>query len=141
MGAQKGNLLVLKVASSATGTTYTKVACMSQKEITFTREAVDTTCDDNAGYVSYMPGGGAKSVTFTGSGFFNNSATHALFWDIYTASTHWNFQVADEAGTTWTGPAHLANYKRTGQTNGVDTFDIELQFSGTPTVSAAAVTP
>lgn len=132
--AQKAKLLVLKLADTADGSVYTKVACMNSKSLTFNKETVDNTCDDSAGWTQLMPGGGAKSATVEASGFFNNATSQQLFMGVFNAETHWNIQLEDEAGSTWTGAAQMTSYTRTGDSPyGTDSFDVSFQFSGAVT--------
>jgi len=153
MAGFKGNNLLLYMATSGTATPaaedYVKVAALRGTSYTINKSTIDANNKDSGAWNVLVEGGGLKTFSITADGVWlgNNQASGhhgrlmraagfnvnqgALVND--TVTTHWNFQIVDEAGFTLTGRFNVDSFSRTGELNGLDTWTITLTSSGTVT--------
>ncbi len=124
--ALKGNLFLLKLADTYDGTTYTTVAALRATSITLNKAVVDITNKDSSGWSESLPGGGVKSAAISAGGVYSDDASQTKMIDAFNASTHWNAQVTDESGNTWTGAWNIDSLAFSGDNNAEQTFEISL---------------
>lgn len=124
--AKRGNLLLLKLAETFNGSTYVTVAALRSTSLTLNKAVVDITNKDANGWQEVLPGGGVKSGAISASGIYSDGTGQALMISAFNASTHWNAQVIDEDGATWTGPFNVDSLAFSGDHNAEQTFEISL---------------
>lgn len=64
-GAVKGNLLIVYI-DDGDGNGLISIACSTQATLSGTNEQIETTCKDNDGAKTYLPGGTDWNITSTG---------------------------------------------------------------------------
>lgn len=128
--AKKGNLFLLKLAATFNGTTYTTVAALRATSLTLNKAVVDITNKDSAGWTEALPGGGVKSAAISASGIYTDADSQKLMITAFNATTHWNAQIEDEAGNTFTGAWNIDSLAFGGDHNVEQTFEISMSSSG-----------
>lgn len=136
--AKKGNKFVLKLASTANGSTYTQVAALRSTQLVINNTMVDTSNKDTDGWQESLAGGGLKSMAITASGIYSDGAGQDLLHQAVFGNVHWNAQVTDEDGATYTGAFHVESLTLAGEANDVQTFEISMASSGEVTYTPAA---
>lgn len=129
--AMKANDYTLHISDGAATPAYTKIAALTNLNMSFTKQNIDTTTKDTNGWAESLPGGGQKAISVTAEGMCRNHATHEqLKQKALDSEVNWNFQIKDEAGNTWTGSWHIASYEEGAPVNDVMTFSFELNSNG-----------
>jgi len=137
MAAQKGKDLLLKVDSDAAGT-FTTVAGMRSRGITFNAETVDVTHAESAGrWRELLAGAGAKHAKVTGAGIFKDAASDAIVSDYFFNGTIRDWQVIIPDFGTVEGPFQIAAFDLTGRHDGEVSFELSLESAGELTFTAA----
>ena len=127
--AKKGNSFILKLATTFNGNTYETVAELRATSMTINKAVVDITNKDSAGWTEALPGGGVKSAAISASGVYTDGASQKRMITAYNASTHWNAQIIDEAGNTFTGAWNIDSLQFAGDHNVEQTFEISMSSS------------
>lgn len=128
--AKKGNLFLLKLATTFNGTTYETVAALRATSLTLNKAVVDITNKDSGGWTESLPGGGVKSAAISASGVYTDGASQRRMITAYNASTHWNAQIEDEVGNTFEAAWNIDSLQFAGDHNVEQTFEISLSSSG-----------
>lgn len=128
--ALKGNAFLLKFADTYNGSTYTTVAALRSTGLTLNKTAVDITNKDGDGWMAAMAGGGVKSATISASGIYTDVVAQTILISAFNATTHWNAQIVDEGGNTFTGAWNVDSLAFSGEHNVEQTFEITLSSSG-----------
>ena len=137
MAAQKGKDLLLKVDSDGAGT-FTTVAGMRSRGITFNAETVDVTHAESAGrWRELLAGAGAKHAKVTGAGIFKDAASDAIVSDYFFNGTIRDWQVIIPDFGTVEGPFQIAAFDLTGRHDGEVSFELSLESAGELTFTAA----
>lgn len=139
--ALKGNLFLLGLASTASGTDYETVAALRTTSLTFNKATVDVTNKDAQGWQELMPGGGVRSAAISASGIYSNTEDQLKLIEAFNHTGHWNAEVEDEAGNTFTGAWNIDSLAFTGDHNAEHTFDITLSSSDVITFEAGNTAP
>lgn len=135
--ALKGNLFLLKLASTYNGSTYTTVAALRATSITLNKAVVDITNKDSAGWSEALPGGGVKSAAISAGGVYSDDASQVALITAFNADTHWNAQIIDENGNTWEGAWNVDSLAFAGDNNAEQTFEISMSSSDPVTFTEA----
>lgn len=96
MARVKGNSLLVYVNDVAIG-------CLDNNEFQSTNEEIDTTCKDNDGQFTSLPGGNNATVTFDGT--FETSATYG--WDELVLIHKNKTEVAIRMGIAGSGGSYI----------------------------------
>lgn len=128
--AKKGNAFLFKLAATYNGVTYNTVAALRATSLEINKSAVDITNKDSGGWTEQLAGGGVKSATISASGIYTAVASQVALITAFNASTHWNGQIVDEAGNTWTGAWNIDSLAFSGEHNVEQTFEITLSSTG-----------
>jgi hypothetical protein len=96
MARVKGNSLLVYVNDVAIG-------CLDNNEFQSTNEEIDTTCKDNDGQFTSLPGGNNATITFDGT--FETSATYG--WDELVLVHKNKTEVAVRMGIASSGGAYI----------------------------------
>lgn len=135
--ALKGNLFLLKLASTYNGSTYTAVAALRATSITLNKAVVDITNKDSQGWSEALPGGGVKSASISAGGIYSDDASQVALITAFNATTHWNAEITDEAGNSWTGAWNIDSLAFSGDANAEQTFEITMSSSDPVSFTAA----
>lgn len=96
MARVKGNSLLVYVNDVAIG-------CLDNNEFQSTNEEIDTTCKDNDGQFTSLPGGNNATITFDGT--FETSATYG--WDELVLIHKNKTEVAVRMGIAGSGGSYI----------------------------------
>lgn len=136
--ALKGNGFLLKLATTYNGSSYTTVAACRSNSLTLNKSAVDITNKGSAGWTEALSGGGVKNATISASGVYTDDASQVALVTAFMASTHWNAEIIDEAGNTFTAAWNVDSLDFSGESDVEQTFEITLSSSGAVTFTPAA---
>ena len=137
MAAQKGKDLLLKVDGDGAGT-FTTVAGMRSRAITFNTETVDVTHAESAGrWRELLAGAGAKHAKVSGAGIFKDAASDALVRQYVFDGTIRDWQVIIPDFGTVEGPFQIASFELTGRHDAEVAFELGLESAGELTFAAA----
>jgi len=137
MSAQRGKDLLLKVDADGTGS-YTTVAGLRSRAISFNTEVVDITHSESAGrWRELLSGAGAGSARVTGSGIFKDAASDEIVRGYVFAGTIRNWQIVVPDFGTVAGPFQITSFELSGRHDGEVVFDIVLESAGELSFTAA----
>ena len=130
MGAQNGKDLLIKVDMDNAGD-YQTLAGLRATRVSFNSETIDVTNVSSAGgWRELLAGGGARSLSLTGSGVFRDEAaderTRQIFFDGETP----NFQVVIPDFGTVQGAFQIAGMEYAGTFDGEATYEVSLSSAG-----------
>lgn len=125
--AKLGNAMLLQIADTAGGSTYTTIGALRANTITLNKATVDITNKDGNGWSEVMAGGGVKSASISGSGIFtDNDSAQDLLLQAYQADTNWNFRLIHADLNVWVGSFNIDSYVLAGDVNDAETYEITL---------------
>lgn len=137
MAAQKGKDLLLKVDSNGEGS-FTTVAGLRARAISFNAETVDITHQESAGqWRELLAGAGVRSARLSGSGIFKDAASDELIRSYVFAGTIRDWQVVVPDFGTVEGPFQITSFELTGRHDGEVAFELALESAGELTFAAA----
>ncbi len=130
MGAQKGRDLLLKVDAAGDGT-FTTVAGLRARKLSFNAEPVDATDADSAGTLARTPRRrGRAAPAISGSGLFRDAASDAILRGLFFGDVLRTWQVAIPDFGIVSGPFEITALEYGGEHDGEVTFDIALESAG-----------
>ncbi len=130
MAAQKGKDLLLKVDSTGTGS-FTTVAGLRSRSISFNAETVDTTHSESAGrWRELLEGAGVKATRVAGAGIFKDAASDAIVRDYVFNGTIRAWQIVIPDFGTVQGPFQISSFELSGRHDGEVAFEIALESAG-----------
>jgi TP901-1 family phage major tail protein len=136
MTAQKGKDLLLKIDSDGSGT-FTTVAGLRSRAISFNAEEVDISNADSAGrWRELLEGAGVKRASVSGSGLFKDAATDTTARQVFFDSTIRNWQVIVPDFGTLAGPFQITALQYSGEHNGEIAYELALESAGEITFTA-----
>lgn len=135
--ALKGNAFLLKLASTYNGNTFVTVAACRSNSLTLNKSAVDITNKGSGGWTEALAGGGVKNATISASGVYSDDSSQLQLVTAFMANTHWNAQIIDEAGNTFTAAWNIDSLALAGDSDVEQTFEITLSSSGEVAFDAA----
>lgn len=130
--AQKGRLFKLQIASGTSPTTFTDVTGLRATGITINGSPVDITTKSSAGWQEWLPDGGVKSVSFTGSGIYDSGGSNlvTLMNAAMAGGTLVEARISSNAGDAYLGTFTVPTFTRNGPHDNAETFDVTLQSHG-----------
>ena len=135
MTAQKGKDLLIKIAD---GASYTTVAGLRTRRLSFNAETVDITHAESANrWRELLDGAGVKRASVSGRGLFKDAATDALMRQTFFDGAVKNYQIVIPDFGTVQGPYQITNLEFAGEHNGEVTYDVALESAGEQTFTAA----
>ena len=136
MTAQKGKDLLLKVDADATGT-FTTVAGLRTRTLTFNSATVDVTDADSSGrWRELLGGAGDKHARITGAGIFKDAASDLILRRLLFDACVRPWQIVIPTFGVVTGPFQIATLEYVGKHDGEVTFDLTLESAGELTFTA-----
>jgi TP901-1 family phage major tail protein len=137
MAAQKGKDLLLKVDADGAGT-FTTVAGLRSRSLTFNTESVDVTHAESAGrWRELLEGAGARNARIAGSGIFKDAASDEIVRSYVFNGTIRAWQVIIPDFGTVQGPFQINTFELTGRHDGELAFEITLESAGELLFTAA----
>ncbi len=136
MAAQKGKDLLLKVDADGTGS-FTTVAGLRSRSISFNTETVDITHSESTGrWRELLSGAGAKTARVSGGGIFKDAASDEIVRGYVFDGTIRNWQILIPDFGTIAGPFQIASFEISGRHDGEVAFEIGLESAGALSFSA-----
>ncbi len=137
MVAQKGKDLLLKIDSDGLGT-FTTVAGMRSKRLSFNSETVDVTNADSAGrWRELLAGSGVQRAAVAGTGIFKDAASDEAIRSRFFAGDIGDWQVVVPGFGTVEGPFQVTALEYAGEHDGEVTFELALESAGAISFAAA----
>ncbi len=134
MTAQKGKDLLIKIAD---GASYTTVAGLRTRRLSFNAETVDITHAESANrWRELLDGAGVKRASVSGRGLFKDAATDALMRQTFFDGAVKNYQIVIPDFGTVQGAFQITNLEFAGEHNGEVTYDVALESAGEQTIAA-----
>ncbi|MCW2242261.1 phage tail tube protein [Azospirillum canadense] len=134
--AKAGRQFTIKVSDGAATPTFLTIGGLRDTSMQLNGGAVDITNVASNGWREYLPGGGVKELSVSGSGIFDSLTPGARkVWDAamaQDASGYLEMQLISGHGDSFVGTFVVDSYSRKGG-NEAETFDISLKSSGPPT--------
>lgn len=133
ISAKKGRNFLLQLGNGTSPESYTTIGGMRVTDITLNGNPVDITNKSSGGWQEMLPGAGVRSVDITAQGIFDASqaGNHAV---LEAAALNGGDLVAlrilSETGDYFVGFWSVATYKRAGNYNDAETFDMTLRSHG-----------
>jgi TP901-1 family phage major tail protein len=137
MAAQKGKEILIKIDMDGAGT-FASVGGLRSKSITINKETVDVTDSDSAGqWRELLAGAGVKSITFTGSGVFKDSASEGKVKSYFFDDTMPDCQFIVPDFGTFEGAFDIPSLEYSGEYNGEAQFSMTFESASEITFTAA----
>ena len=137
MAAQKGKDLLLKVDSDGAGT-FTTVAGLRSRTLSFNAETVDITHTESAGrWRELLGGAGARSARVTGAGIFKDAPSDETVRAYFFNGTIRSWQVVIPDFGTVAGPFQITSLEVMGKHDGEVAFELALEAAVDLTFKAA----
>lgn len=128
MTAQKGKDLLIKIAD---GASFTTVAGLRTRRLSFNAETVDITHAESANrWRELLDGAGVKRASISGRGLFKDAATDALMRQTFFDGAVKNYQIIIPDFGTVQGAYQITNLEFAGEHNGEVTYDVALESAG-----------
>jgi TP901-1 family phage major tail protein len=135
MTAQRGKDLLIKIAD---GASFTTVAGLRTRRLSFNAETVDVTHAESANrWRELLDGAGVKRASVSGRGLFKDASTDALMRQTFFDGTIVEYQIVIPDFGTVQGPFQITNLELAGEHNGEVTYDITLESAGEMIFTAA----
>ena len=130
MAAQKGRDLLLKVDSDGVGT-FTTIAGLRARSISFNAESVDITHAESVGqWRELLAGAGVRRAALSGAGIFRDQASDETVRSYFFNGTVRDWQVIVPDFGTIQGPFQIAALEFSGEHDGEVSFDMSLESAG-----------
>lgn len=137
MVAQKGKDLLLKIDASGAGS-FTTVAGMRSRRLSFNSETVDVTNADSAGrWRELLAGASVQRAAVSGTGIFKDADSDAAIRSRFFAGEIGDWQVVVPGFGTVEGPFQITALEYAGEHDGEVTFEIALESAGAISFAAA----
>ena len=141
MAKQKGRQLLVKIGDGANVETFSVLCGLNSKTLTINNSEYDVTtadCTDPGGALWTAVQAGAKRVSVSGNGFFEDSAAEARANDVALSDDSTaNFQIIVPGLGTFAGSFFMASLEWGGEVQGGVTYNVSLASTGEVTFTAA----
>ena len=128
MTAQKGKDLLIKIAD---GASYSTVAGLRTRRLSFNAETVDVTHAESANrWRELLDGAGVKRASISGRGLFKDAATDELMRQTFFDGAVKNFQIVIPDFGTLQGAFQITSLEFAGDYNGEVTYEMALESAG-----------
>lgn len=147
MAKQKGRLLLVKIGDGAATEVFNVLCGLTTKQLTINNNAYDVTtadCDDPGGQLWREVMTGTRSVSVSGNGYFEDSATEDRLRAVVfgagpadAADAVANFEIIVPDFGTFAGAFHVDSLEYGGEQENSVTYSVSLSSSGPVTFTAA----
>ncbi len=135
MSAQKGKDMLLKLDEDGLGT-FSTVAGLRSKSISFNADTVDITHADSQDQWRELLACGVKSTRLSGSGIFKDQASDELVRSYFFNSTIRDWQITIPDFGTLEGLFQISGFEYAGGHNNELSFELTLDSAGPITFTA-----
>lgn len=136
MAAQKGKDLLLRVDSTGSGS-FTTIAGLRSRSISFNAETIDITNADSVGaWRELLAGAGVKSARIAGAGIFKDATSDATVRAYVFEGTIRDWQIVIPDFGTVEGLFQIASFELSGRHDGEIAFEMTLESAGPLTFTA-----
>ena len=137
MVAQKGKDLLLKIGNPDNAT-FTTVAGMRSRRMTFNAETVDATDFESAGrWRELLAGAGVQRASISGSGIFKDAASDEAVRTAFFNAVIEQWQLVVPDFGTIEGAFQITSLEYGAEHDGEVTFELTLESAGALTFDAA----
>lgn len=142
MAKQKGRTLLVKIGDGASPEVFNVLCGLTSKTFSINNSEIDVTtadCDDPAGVMWTEVLDGAKRISLSGNGYFEDSETEERAREVAMDPTPIaNFQVIVPDFGTFEGAFFFATLDYSGEQEGGVTYSLSLSSTGPIAWTAAA---
>jgi TP901-1 family phage major tail protein len=135
MAVQKGAEVLVKVGDGASPEAFTTIGGLRDTSISINQETVDVTTKDSSRVRELLAQGGVKSFTISGSGVFDDSASHQTVLSDFDNSTFTNYQFIVPDYNTFTGSFQVTAIEYSGTYNDSAQYSLTFESAGTISIS------
>ena len=130
MTAQKGKDLLLKIDGAGNGT-YTTVAGLRARTLTFNSSTVDITNQDSAGqWRELLEAAGERHARITGAGIFKDADTDEMLRQAFFSGAIKTYQIVIPDFGIVQGPFQIATLEFTGRHDNELAFNLSMESAG-----------
>lgn len=137
MAAQKGRSILLKIGDGSSPATFTSIGGLRSKTITVNNESVDITTSDEAPWRQLLGDTGLRTVSFSGSGVFEDGAAINTIEDLALAGTLQEFQMQFGNGDIMQGVFQVTSFEYGGEHTAEQTYSVSFESAGIITMIRA----
>jgi TP901-1 family phage major tail protein len=130
MTAQKGSLMLLKIADEDNLGHFNVIGGMRTNRMVFNNEMIDTTNKMSGGWRELLNQSGARSISISGAGIFTDSSSEQKIREYSFANMIKKYQLCFGNGDILQGKFQISSYERSGGYNEEETYNITLESSG-----------
>lgn len=130
MAAQSGKDMLLKLDAAGSGT-FTTVAGLRSRTLSFNAATIDITDSESAGqWRELLAGGGIKRASVSGSGIFKDQASDEAVRGLFFGGTICAWQLVIPGFGTVAGPFQITSLQFSADYAGEVTFELSLESAG-----------
>ena len=135
MAVQKGSAVLIKVGNGASPEVFTTIGALRSSSITINTEQIDITNKDSARNRTLLVNSGIHSFSISGSGIFDDGATHQTILTAFSASTFKNYQFLVPDFNTFTGSFQITSIEYSGEYNDSAQYSLSFESAGAVTIA------
>jgi TP901-1 family phage major tail protein len=135
MAVQKGSAVLMKVGNGASPEVFTTIGGLRDTSITINQETVDVTTKDSSRVRTLLEQGGVKSFTVSGTGVFDDSASHQTVLSDFDGSSFTNYQFLMPDYNTFTGAFQVTSIEYSGTYNDSAQYSLTFESAGAITIA------
>jgi|TARA_R100001463_G_scaffold47185_4_gene95989 TP901-1 family phage major tail protein len=135
MAVQKGSAVLMKIGNSASPEVFTTIGALRSTSITINSEQIDITNKDSSRNRTLLAGAGIKSFSVSGSGIFDDSASHQSVLTAFQGATFINFQFLVPDYNTFTGAFQVTSIEYSGEYNDSAQYSLSFESAGAVTIA------
>ncbi len=135
MAVQKGSAVLMKIGNAGSPETFTTIGALRSTSITINAETIDITNKDSSRVRTLLANAGIKSFSVSGSGIFDDGATHQSVLTAYSASTFSNYQFLVPDFNTFTGAFQVTSMEYSGEYNDSAQYSLTFESAGAITIA------
>ena len=129
MTAQKGKDLLIKIDSDGLGS-FTTIAGLRAKTLSFNTETIDTTDAESQGHWRELLACGVKTARISGSGIFKDQSSDELVRSYFFNDTIRDWQITIPDYGTVEGAFQISGFEYAGTYNNELSFEMTIESAG-----------
>ena len=135
MAVQKGSAVLIKVGNGASPEVFTTIGALRSSSITINSEQIDVTKKDSSRVRTLLANAGIKSFSVSGSGIFDDGASHQTILTAFNATAFVNFQFLVPDYNTFTGSFQVTSIEYSGEYNDSAQYSLSFESAGAVTIA------
>ena len=135
MAVQKGSAVLIKVGNGASPEVFTTIGALRSSSITINTEQIDITNKDSARNRILLANAGIHSFSISGSGIFDDGASHQTILTAFSAAAFINFQFLVPDYNTFTGAFQVTSIEYSGEYNDSAQYSLSFESAGAVTIA------